>query len=173
MSEETKEFYVMVNGQKVMVSEEVYRVYVRPIRAEQKRADRSWRCKISKEMNGKIRFIRCRQDCSKCQYALSGNNATGNLLSLNQLQEMGIEATDNSIDVEENYIQKETVLEDKERVQKTISRLTKRQQQLVRWIYFEEKSQSEVAENLGVGKTAINNAMKRIYSSLKKYLEKN
>ena len=173
MSKEAKEFYVMVNGEKVIVSEEVYRAYVRPIRAEQKRNNRMWRCKMVKERNGKTRFIRCKQDCSQCQYALSGFNANGNSLSLNHLQEKGFEIIDDSIDIEEDYIKKEKALEDKKNLEEALSHLTERQRDLVRMVYFDGKSQKEIAQFFGVSKTAINNALKRIYDSLKKFLEKN
>ena len=38
---EQKEFYMMIKGQKVIVSEEVYRAYVQPIRAEQQKRNQS------------------------------------------------------------------------------------------------------------------------------------
>ena len=38
---EKKEFYIIIKGEKVTVSEEVYRAYVRPIRAEQRRTKKS------------------------------------------------------------------------------------------------------------------------------------
>ena len=43
---ENKEFYVIIQGKKVFVSEEVYREYVRPIRAIQRQQRRAWECRI-------------------------------------------------------------------------------------------------------------------------------
>lgn len=35
-TKEQKQFYIIVNGQRVEVTEEVYRAYVRPVRAQQR-----------------------------------------------------------------------------------------------------------------------------------------
>ena len=43
---EKKEFYVTIKGEKVMVSEEVYRAYIRPLRAERLQRLRAWKCKV-------------------------------------------------------------------------------------------------------------------------------
>ena len=40
---EQKEYYLMVKGQKVIVSEEVYRAYIQPVRAEQQQRKREKR----------------------------------------------------------------------------------------------------------------------------------
>lgn len=74
---EKKEFYVTIKGEKVMVSEEVYRAYIRPLRAERLRKLRAWKCQVKGK---KGNLVRCQEDCSKCPYALAGKNATGNTL---------------------------------------------------------------------------------------------
>ena len=43
---ENKEFYVTIRGEKVFVSEEVYRAYMRPIRTEQRRQRIAWECRV-------------------------------------------------------------------------------------------------------------------------------
>lgn len=40
---ENKEFYLVIKGEKVIVSEEVYRAYKSSDRAERKRKQRMWR----------------------------------------------------------------------------------------------------------------------------------
>ena len=45
-TKEQKQYYVTVGGQKVPVSEEVYRAYVRPVRAQQRTEKRNKRCKV-------------------------------------------------------------------------------------------------------------------------------
>lgn len=79
-----KEFYVMIQGKKVIVSEEVYRAYVRPIRNEQRKERRDWKCRV---MGEKGNLVRCNKKCSECKYAENGNKATGNILSLDKLLE--------------------------------------------------------------------------------------
>ncbi len=167
---ETKKFYLNIRGEKVEVSEEVYRAYVRPIRTEQRRERRAWKCKV---MGEKGNLVRCKGKCSECEYANDGNKATGNILSLDKLLEKGIEIADKHLTPEEQFIEKESRTSLQEQVHKAISQLTPRQQDMVRMIYFEGMSQEEVSEFYGVGKQAISNAMQRIYVTLKKFLEKN
>ncbi len=167
---ENKEFYVMVQGKKVVVSEEVYRAYVRPIRTEQRRERRAWKCQV---MGEKGNLVRCKGKCSECEYAKDGNKATGNILSLDKLLEKGVEIADKHLTPEELYIEKESRISIQEQVHKAISQLTPRQQEIVRLVYFEGKTQEEVASLYGVDGSAIRHAMQRIYTTLKKILEKN
>lgn len=74
------EFYLMVSGRKVIVTEEVYHAYKDPIRAEKKRKQRNWRCRDGKG-------IRCNGDCENCGYFRNGWDAVGNDVSLDQLYE--------------------------------------------------------------------------------------
>ena len=88
---ENKEFYVTIQGKKVFVSEEVYREYVRPIRAIQRQQRRAWKCRI---VGRKGNLIRCPYKCEECPYAIAGKLPTGNVLSLDKFKEMGIEILD-------------------------------------------------------------------------------
>ncbi|MBQ8308255.1 MAG: sigma-70 family RNA polymerase sigma factor [Clostridia bacterium] len=167
---ENKEFYVTIQGKKVAVTEEVYRAYVRPIRTEQRRERRAWKCQVLGE---KGNLVRCKEKCSECEYANDGNKATGNILSLDKLLEKGVEIADKHLTPEEMYIEKESRTSLQEQVHKAISQLTPRQQEIVRLVYFEGKTQEEVALLYGVDGSAIRRAMQRIYASLKRFLEKN
>ena len=167
---EKKEFYVTIKGEKVTVSEEVYRAYIRPLRAERLRKLRAWKCKVKGK---KGNLVRCQEDCSKCPYAQAGKNATGNTLSLDEFKENGVEILDKAIDLETAYIEDEERTSTQERLHKAILQLTPRQQEMVRMIFFEGKNQDDLAKYYGVGKQAISNAMQRIYAMLKKILEKN
>ena len=55
---EKKEFYITIKGKKVEVSEEVYRAYVRPIRAEQRQKRRNWKCQVKGKKRKKQQKIR-------------------------------------------------------------------------------------------------------------------
>lgn len=57
-------------------------------------------------------------------------------------------------------------------IEKAIIQLTPRQQEMVKLIYWEGKSQKELCEIYGVKKQAINDAIKRIHKHLRKILEK-
>ena len=167
---EKKEFYLIIKGEKVIVSEEVYRAYIRPLRAERLRKLRAWKCKVKGK---KGNLVRCQEDCSKCPYALAGKNATGNTLSLDEFKEDGVEIVDRSVDLEISYIENEEWTSNQERLHKAISQLTPRQQEMVRMIYFEGKTQEEVRAYYGIAKSSMSEAMQRIFDSLKKFLEKN
>ncbi len=158
-----------IRGQEVEVSEEVYRAYIRPIRAEQRRKRREWKCPI---LSGS-HYVRCTKKCETCSYYLAGNSALGNVTSLDRLVDCEIEIEDKDMDLEDSYIEKETTKEEYAALHKAISQLTPRQQEMVRMIYFDGKSQEEVCAVYGVTKSAVSHAMERIYEALRKILEKN
>ena len=157
-------------GKKVEVSEEVYRAYVRPIRAEQRKKRREWKCPVPGK---KGNLVRCQEDCSKCKYALAGNNARGNILSLDTFKEEGVEILDRDFDLEVMYIESEERTSNQERLHKAILQLTPRQQEMIRMIYFEGKTQEEVAWIFEIDGSSVRHAMQRIYARLKKILEEN
>lgn len=167
--QETKRFYLTIKGKKVEVSEEVYRAYVRPVRAEQRQKRRKWKCKVTGK---KGNLVRCQEDCSKCKYALAGNNARGNVLSLDTFKDEGVEILDRDFDLETTYIENEERTSTQEQLHKAILQLTPRQQEMVRMIFFEGKTQEEVRAHYGIAKSSMSEAMQRIFDSLKKFLEK-
>lgn len=59
---------------------------------------------------------------------------------------------------------------DDERLQAAIKQLTPRQQEILRLMYIEGRTQKEIAEKYGVAKQAVHSAVKRIYANLKKFL---
>ena len=162
---EKKEFYIIIKGEKVIVSEEVYRAYIRPLRAERLRKLRAWKCQVKGK---KGNLVRCQEDCSKCPYALAGNNATGNTLSLDEFKEDGVEIVDRSVDLEISYIENEEWTSNQERLHKAILQLTPRQQEMVQMIYYEGKTEHEIADKYGITQQAVHNALKKILSRLKK-----
>lgn len=161
---EKKEFYLIIKGEKVIVSEEVYRAYIRPLRAERLRKLRAWKCQVKGK---KGNLVRCQEDCSKCPYALAGNNATGNTLSLDEFKEDGVEILDRSVDLEALYIENEEWTSNQERLHKAILQLTPRQQEMVQMIYYEGKTEQEIADKYGITQQAVHNALKKILSRLK------
>lgn len=157
-----------IRGQEVGVSEEVYRAYIRPIRAEQRRKRREWKCQRLSETGGY--YVRCKERCESCPYYLAGNSALGNVTSLDRLVKSEVEIEDKESDLEANYIERETKKEEYANLHAAIATLTQRQQEIVQMIYFEGKSQTEVAKVYGVEKQAISNAMQRIYAQIRKKL---
>lgn len=167
---ENKEFYVTIQGKKIIVNEEVYREYVRPIRAIQRQRRRAWKCRI---VGRKGNLIRCPYKCDECPFAMAGNMPTGNVLSLDKFKELGVEIIDKEFDLERMYIEQEERTSHQESLYNAILQLTPRQREIVRLVHFEGKTREEVASLYGVDGSAIRHAMQRIYTSLKKFLEKN
>ena len=52
-----------------------------------------------------------------------------------------------------------------------INKLNPRQKEIIKLIYFERKTQEEVARIFNVSKSAINQSLKRIYKKIKKFLK--
>lgn len=165
-----KEFYLTVRGEKVAVSEEVYREYVRPVRKDKRRQRRNRKCLVAgkKWKNGKVQIVRCRAECSTCPYAVNGK-PSGSTLSLDDFKEKGFEIENTEFDLEADYAEEDSKNEMKERLHKAIMQLTPRQREMVRLVYFEGKTQKEVAEHFGIKQPTVQQAMKRIIAALKKF----
>ena len=163
---EKKEFYLTVKGQKTVVSEEVYRAYVRPIRAEQQR-ERERRCILEKEVNGKKIQFRCKGKCSICEKLLEGNKNIGIATSFDELVSNGFDMQDATIDLQEDYIRKESAAE----LSRLIQKLSFNQQEIIKSVYFDGESQQNVANRMGITRKAVNNSLVRALATLKKFLE--
>ena len=67
MAENNENKYIIkIKGKEVEVNEEVYRAYVRPIRAEQRRKRREWKCNVLSKSGG--HYVRCKESCETCPY---------------------------------------------------------------------------------------------------------
>ncbi len=168
-TKEQKQYYVIVNGQRVEVTEEVYRAYVRPVRTQQRAERRNWRCVIKAERYG---FVRCKKDCDKCPYAMQGNAPTGNETSLETLRESGYDAP-SMLDMESDLIEREERVEQSARVHEAIKQLNERQQYLIAEFYFKGKTHTEISRALGIDRTSVTKAIARALAALKKILRKN
>ena len=84
----------------------------------------------------------------------------------------GNELADETTNAEEEIIERETIAERNERLYAAIRTLSPRQQEVIHKVYFEEKSQRAVSNELGVSEAAISIQLARAMSKLKKLLEK-
>lgn len=164
MENKNKRFYLTIRGQEVEVSEEVYRAYIQPVRAERRRKQRAFRCKIKGK---KGNLVRCQKDCRECPYALSGHNALGNNLSLDRMKDEGVEIEDRHLDVEQNYIDEE----EKRELYAAIAKLTPRQKELIEMIYFDGMTQEEAAKKFGVAQATVSVTLERAIENLKKIMK--
>ena len=87
--------------------------------------------------------------------------------SLEKSLENGFDVIDENQDVEEMAIKQA----EKERVLEAIAKLEPQQQWLVKQIYVYGRKQVEIAEELGVGESAIRSRLKKISAKLKKFLK--
>lgn len=87
--------------------------------------------------------------------------------SLDKSMEHGFDVADPNADVPEETERREII----RNLHKAISTLLPEQQVLLRQVYFEYISQTEIAEQEGVTKKAVNNHMARILQKLKNFLE--
>ena len=165
---ETK--YITIKGQKVEVTEEVYRAYVRPIRKERRKKSREWRCSV-KGKNGKL--VRCMKDCAECEYAKAGGKPTGGVLSLDTLLENGGDVPE-VVDTRENLLLKtQAGIISLEQIHKAVEQLSKKQRQVVEMVYFQNKTQVETAEILGITQSSVSKLLARSLQEIKSFLEKN
>mgnify|MGYP004466843913 CR=1 FL=1 len=168
--QENKKYYLTIGNETIEVTEDVYRAYVRPIKAERQRKRREWKCKLLSKNGG--HFLRCTQRCESCAYYMAGNNAQGNNLSLDKIAEDGVFIEDKSLELENNFIEKETNKEEYQKLYEAIKKLTKRQQEFVKLIYFKGKTREEVARLYEIDASSVRHALIRIKSALKSFLEK-
>lgn len=164
---ENKQFYIKVNGQKVGVTEEVYRAYVRPVTALQRRKRRESRCLVKGRRYG---LVRCKEDCGKCPYYSAGNKLQGGVLSLDALRDAGYDEVSDE-DVEGGLLEREETIGKAAALHKAIEKLNERQRYIIREIYFGGKTQKELCELLGIDKTSMSKAVSRALASLKKHMQ--
>ena len=170
MENKNKRFTLKIRGQEIEVSEEMYRTYIRPVQAEQRQKRRIWKCRVlSKSGNY---YVRCAERCETCPYYLAGNSALGNVTSLDSLVDSEVEIEDKESDIEADYIEQEATKEEYSKLHKAIKLLTPRQQEIVKMVYYEGKTQEEVRKHFGIAKSSMSEAMDRIHATLKKILKK-
>lgn len=157
---ENKEFYLVIKGEKVIVSEEVYRAYKSSDRAERKRKQRMWRCRIKREKGINNQWKRCQGNCEECQFKQQKMSD----VSLDALKEEGFDGVDESLDVEANFIAREERKEMYQKLKQAISSLKPVQREIIKMIYVEGKSQKEVAKELGIAESTLSGRVKLIIS---------
>ena len=74
-------------------------------------------------------------------------------------------------DIEAEVIERQEKNKRTEALHKAIARLTKQQKKVIEEIFFNEKTQCVLAEELGVSQQAVSRVLKQAISKLKKFLE--
>ena len=86
-------------------------------------------------------------------------------ISLSQMQENGFEPALQESSLEEDLLKEEM----KKELLEAISTLTPEQQDLVYKVFYENKSTSQVAKEMGALDSSISHKLERIYKKLKKF----
>ena len=167
-NKDTKQFYLFVKGEKVAVSEEVYRAYVRADDSAARSQKRNSKCLVKGERKG---LVRCKRNCEECPYYSAGNKLLGGVLSLDGLIEEGYEEVADT-DIENELIANEENDTKSKALYSAMEKLTKRQRYIIREIYFNGKSQAELCRIFNMEKSAMSKTVSRALKSLRKFLEK-
>lgn len=144
-----KRFYLMIAGTKVDVTEDVYRAYVRPVRNEQRNAERRSRC-AGEGGN------RCTEDCSKCSHFRSGTP-----YSLEQSLEEGVDVRDPGPLVEDIVEQKLLY----EALHNAIDALPEKERKAAR-MYADEKTVTEIGAALHMTQQGASKLLQRVWKKL-------
>ncbi len=84
--------------------------------------------------------------------------------SLNYLMELGVDFTDTAADP----VAAALLREDDERIHKAIATLSERQQKLIYAVFYEGKTITQAARELGLNKSSISRQLQTIYKKIKK-----
>ena len=158
VDQETKQYYLTIDGQEVTVTEEVYRAYKRPIWAEHKRNDRQKLCQVS---DGKGGLKRCTEDCSKCS-----RTKEGNVLSLDGLEETGYSVEDRAQDIAEIVADKMLL----EELFKALEELDPNSHRICE-LLMEGHSKREIARIMSIPQSSFEYQFKKLMASLRRRLE--
>lgn len=145
-------WYIQSGGKKIIVSEAVFREYMRMVWREQKQWERQNRCPRPSGVGV------CRKDCSSCLYE-------------RQPVEFSLEALQESADiespvlVEEIYCQKEQY----DSLWQAVDTLTEKEKQVVFW-FSQGMSQREMARQLSLSTARICQIKSRAFRKLKNIL---
>lgn len=94
------------------------------------------------------------------------------MYSLETLSEReGNELSAGMANAEEEIIERETIAERNKRLYAAIRTLSPRQQEVIQKVYFEEKSQREVAEEIGITEGTLSLTLERAISNLRKIIK--
>ena len=152
-----KEYYLTINGNEVSVSEEVYRVYKRPVWQEKKRVQRNMRCRDGSS-------IRCDKDCNECEFARFHGGSAGSDISIEGLLDAGADIA-SDIDILD-------VIEERLRAAQIRQALMEfdEKSRTIAVMLYEGYKQNEIAEYLGISPAAVYKRLKKMRKSLKKFL---
>ena len=156
-----KEYYLIIDGEKIVVTEEVYHAYRQPQWREKKRKQNVWRCRDGKG-------VRCKGDCSRCDISRFGTGASGSDISLERFIDEDGGDVRSETDIEATVIRNGQLKE----LAKAIEMLDKDEQKVLTLIASGRKKK-DCAEELGISPRMFRHREERIYEKLRANLKKN
>ena len=155
----TKQYYLMINGTKVEVSEEVYRAYMQPLWREDRNKRNRYKCR---DGHG----VRCNRKCTECDYARFKEGPQGNDLSLDGL--IDDQMTDDGL-VYDGF-EKFVAMMEASQIRKEIMKMDDIDRRILA-ILGEGYTQAEAAKYMGLSAMAICKRVKKIREKLKKFCD--
>lgn len=152
-----QQLYIPINGEPILVPDEVSRAYWRSVWAERKHKEREKRCVIS---NGKGGTKRCMDDCSKCD-----KQRTGSVLSLDKFTEDGFEVAD-PVDLAELVADKLLF----EELYAALEELDPDNRRIME-LFSIGMSEREIAADIGLSQKAINKRKTKLFAQLRERLK--
>lgn len=129
---------------------------------------------ISYEANGKTTVIKVsnefahtyekmESDAQREIWRLKKRNES----SFETMCEAGFQFEDPTANIEENFLQEELCSE----LKNAIGKLLPQQQELIRRIYYNNESQSQIAKEYGIERSTLHNRLERALKKLKNFLD--
>lgn len=152
-------YYVYCNDHYEEVSEPVYHVIMQEVWREEKRMQRSWRCRDDKG-------YRCTGDCEKCELYRLGAGPNGSVVSLDQMNEESDYEPQGSKGFEEDVVLKITL-------NSLITELNEMVPDAARIVEMikNEDLEKDVAAELGIAKTTLNYRKNKVIDFLREQLK--
>lgn len=160
--EGTKPYYLIIDGQEIQVTEEVYRAYKQPAWAEHKRKERERRCRDPKG-------IVCTLSCWLCDMTRMLEDKepvkkNSLFLSLEWFQDDGFDQKD-PVDIEENIVEKELL----DALFTALKELDPDNRRIME-LFARGLSEREIAADIGLSQKAINKRKTKLFTQLRDQL---
>jgi RNA polymerase sigma factor (sigma-70 family) len=152
--------YIEIESRQIPVTEEVYHAYKNPVRAEQKRKQREWRCRDG-------RGVRCAKDCTQCEIYRIGKGPSGNILSLDVLEEETEYVHPSKTNVEETVMYGILL----EQLLKALDELDPDSRRICELIR-QGASERDIAAEFGIRQSTLNYRKQKLMAQLRERLKK-
>ena len=142
--------FIEIDGEQIHVTEEIYRVFKRPLWAEHKRKERAKRCR---DENG----FRCTKNCRTCN-----KSREGSILSLERFMDEGYDIA-NTVDIAE-HVEKKLMIEE---LTGALGHLEPEERSLINALFFDDRTERDYAAEIGISHQAVGKRKARILDKLR------